>query len=263
MKSVFAITAVLLGLAFTAPIKAQTPPEKVSDAASSAKVFSVCVNASDYLGCRNDFLNGSTNSSQFIPSSKSEVTCSQTVSFAVINDGTVRPLVNLDSPKSSWVANWVKKNSKKFPNVCFGEPITGLQNYTIVFSNTLSSFSGFQAVTRTNVDTSTTPVSGSGTVTDYRGGCWYYTYNGTVTTTTTTTTVSNEAYEINSSYLYATAYNSFGGIISQRYHLYSTQSGGDGSYSLGYNLGNAFAAINARGRLVNSVVHDISPAAKK
>jgi hypothetical protein len=202
MKSASAIAAALLRLMFTAPIKAQMPSEKVSDAASSAKVFSVCVNASDYMGCRNDFLNGSTNSSQIISRSKSEITCTQTVSFAVINGGTVRPVINLDNPKSSWVANWIKKNSKKFPNVCFGEPITGLQNYTIVFSNTLSSFSGFQAVSRTNVDTSTTPISGSGAVTDYRGGYWNYTYNGTVTTTTTTT-VPDEAYEINSNYLYA------------------------------------------------------------
>jgi len=45
---------------------------------------------------------------------------------------------------------------------------------------------------RHRASTNTTPVSGSGTVTDSYGGMWNYTYDGTVTTTTTTTTTTHE-----------------------------------------------------------------------
>jgi hypothetical protein len=184
--------------------------------------------------------------------------CNKTISFAIINNNQVIPL-NVANPKNSWVAKWVKKNAKKFSDICFGEPMTGLQNYSIVLSNSRESFAGFQAVTSTNTNTNYVPVSGSGTVTSNYGNTWNYTYQGSMTITTTTTSTEAVPYTINNNYLFATGYNASGGIVSQKDHLYSAYSGGDASYSLGYNVTGALMAINARGRLMSSIVSDISP----
>jgi hypothetical protein len=177
----------------------------------------------------------------------------KTISFAVANhNGGVEYYV----PK--WVQNWVKKNAKKYRDIQFTqEKGVGNNSYLIVFSDSAHALSGFEPVTHTSTSTSTSPVSGSGTVTDYYGDRWNYTYDGTVTTTTTTQTTENEAYTIQSRTLYATAFDSRGGTVSQHWHEYSTKSGGNAYNSLGYNLGNALAAINARGRLLGAVAKDI------
>ena len=184
----------------------------------------------------------------------------KTVSFAVANhNGGIEYYV------PSWVQKWVKKNAKKHPDILFTqEESVGNNSYLIVFSDSAHALSGFEPVTHTSTSTSTSPVSGSGTVTDYYGDRWNYTYDGTVTTTTTTQTTQHEAYTIDSSTLYATTFDSRGGTVSQHWHEYSTKSGGDAYNSLGYNLGNALAAINARGRLLSAAMKDIQgPKQKK
>ncbi len=177
----------------------------------------------------------------------------KTVSFAVANhNGGIEYCV------PNWVQKWVKKNAKKHPDILFTqEKGVGNNSYLIVLSDSAHALSGFEPVTHTSTSTSTSPVSGSGTVTDYYGDRWNYTYDGTVTTTTTTQTTENEAYTIESRTLYATAFDSRGGTVSQHWHEYSTKSGGNAYNSLGYNLGNALAAINARGRLLGAVAKDI------
>ena len=184
----------------------------------------------------------------------------KTISFAVAND---HGGVDYYIPK--WVQNWIKKNAKKYPDILFTQDKTiGNNSYLVVLSNSANALSGFEPVTHASTSTSTSPVSGSGTITDYYGDRWNYTYDGTVTTTTTTTTTENEAYTIQSNTLYATAFDSRGGMVSKRWHEYSTKTGGDASNSLGYNLGNALFAINARGRLINAVAKDIEgPKQKK
>lgn len=184
----------------------------------------------------------------------------KTISFAVANHNG-----GVESYVPNWVQTWVKKNAKKYPDILFTqEKGVGNNSYLIVFSDSAQALSGFEPVTHTSTSTSTTPVSGSGTVTDYYGDRWNYTYDGTVTTTTTTRTTENEAYTIESRTLYATAFNSSGSTVSQHWHVYSTKSGGDAYNSLGYNLGNALAAINARGRLLSAATKDIEgPKQKK
>ena len=184
----------------------------------------------------------------------------KTVSFAVANhNGGIEYYV------PNWVQKWVKKNAKKHPDILFTqEKSVGNNSYLIVFSDSAHALSGFEPVTHTSTSTSTSPVSGSGTVTDYDGDRWNYTYDGTVTTTTTTQTTENEAYTIESNTLYATTFDSRGGTVSQHWHEYSTKSGGDAYNSLGYNFGNALAAINARGRLLSAAMKDIQgPKQKK
>ncbi len=181
----------------------------------------------------------------------------KTVSFAVANhNGGVEYYV------PDWVQKWVNKHAKKYPDILFTQQkAVGNNSYLIVLSNSAQALSGFEPVTHTSTSTSssTSPVSGSGTVTNYSGDSWNYTYNGTITTDTTTTTQSteNEAYTIQSNTLYATAFDSHGGTVSKHWHVYSTKSGGNAYNSLGYNLGNAIRAIDARGKLLGDVAKDI------
>jgi hypothetical protein len=184
----------------------------------------------------------------------------KTVSFAVANHNG-----GVEYYAPGWVQKWVKKNAKKYPDILFTqEKNVGNNSYLIVFSDSAHALSGFEPVTHTSTSTSTSPISGSGTVTDYYGERWNYTYDGTVTTTTTTQTTENEAYTIESSTLYATAFDSRGDTVSQHWHEYSTKSGGNAYNSLGYNLGNALAAINARGRVLSAAMKDIEgPKQKK
>jgi hypothetical protein len=158
----------------------------------------------------------------------------------------------------NWVQHWVKKNAKKHPDMAFTEERAVTDNsYLIVLSDSPSVLSGFEPVTRTTTSTSTSPVSGSGTITDYQGGMWNYTYDGTVTTTSTTQTTQNEAYTIQSNTLYVTTFDSRGGTVSKHWHTYSTKSGGDAYNSLGYNLASALMSINSRGRLIGEAVKGI------
>jgi hypothetical protein len=181
------------------------------------------------------------------------------VSFAVL-----LPNGNVEYIVPSWTNNWVRKNAKKYSNIQFSQDKAVVPgSYLIVFSDSKSAISGYQPVAHVDTSTSTTPISGSGTVTSNYGTVWNYTYDGTMTTTTTTRTTVNEPYTIQSKTLYATAFDSNGGTVTQRWHVYSSQSGGDPYSSLGYNLGNALGAINARGRLLNAVTKDIEKVSRR
>ena len=175
------------------------------------------------------------------------------IAFGIADRGGVHPGV------MGWTRNWINKNEKNFPTVAFqGCPVESLRNYLIVFSSSKSVLNGFDPVLRSSTSTSTSPVSGTGTISNMYGSTWNYTYSGTVTTTTTTTTQENVPYTIQSNTLYATAYDEHGVIVSQRWHIFSSKQGGDAANSLGYNLGSALAAMNARGHLLNAVVKDIA-----
>lgn len=191
------------------------------------------------------------------PSPAEPQACSKVVSFGVL----VRTPqgIRLLKGEPSWLKNWVRKNATKYPDICFSQsPMQRRANYLVVLSDSPHYFHGFEPVVRTN--TTTTPVSGDGTVIDNYGDIWNYTIDGTVTTTTTTH--ENVPYEINSNTLYADAYDDHGALVSQSYHVYSTKSGGDDAGV--YNMGNAFRGINARGRLINRIVKDIEgPVTKK
>jgi hypothetical protein len=180
--------------------------------------------------------------------------CSKVVSFALADASGVHPSLG----SRGWIGNWVRKNARKHPDICFSQrPMQGRANYLIVLSQSASYFRGFEPVVRTDTSTSMAPVSGSGTVTNNYGETWNYTYAGTAPTATTTTTYENVPYTINSNTIYANAYDDRGALVSQRYHIYSKKSGGDPEDSAEYNLENEVRAINARGRLIHSVVMDI------
>jgi hypothetical protein len=180
------------------------------------------------------------------------------IAFGIADRNGVHPGV------MGWTRNWINKNAKNFPMVAFqGCSAEGLRNYLIVFSSSENVLTGFDPVLKSNTSTSTSPMSGTGSISDMYGSTWNYRYDGTVTTTTTTTTQENVPYTIQSNTLYATAYDEHGIIISQRWHTFSSKQGGDAANSLGYNLGSVLAAMNARGRLLNAVVKDIAGTSHK
>ena len=175
--------------------------------------------------------------------------CAKNVSFGIFENGRMF----LTEP--NWVTHWVQKNEKHYPSICFSQtPRTGATNFLMVLSNSSQSFSGFDPVVRTNTRTETTPVSGSGTVTDNYGGMWSYTYDGTVTTTTTTTTRENAPYSLNSNSLYIYTFDEHGTLVSRRWKTLTTKQGGDPYNTLGYNLGAALSAINFKSGLLKSGV---------
>jgi hypothetical protein len=161
--------------------------------------------------------------------------CSKVVTFALADASGVHPSMG----SRGWIGNWVRKNANKHPDICFSQrPMRGRANYLIVLSQSASYFHGFEPVVRTDET-------------------WNYTDAGTATTTTTTTTRENVPYTINSNTIYANAYDDRGALVSHRSHIYSKKSGGDPADSAEYNLENELRAINARGRLIHSVVMDI------
>jgi hypothetical protein len=179
-----------------------------------------------------------------------------TINFVIIQNGHAVPLM------PNWAIKWVKKNGKHYPGVRFSTsdaPIPGAKNFVIAFSASSGALQGFEPVTHTDTSTSTSPVSGSGTVTDNQGEMWNYSYNGTVTATTTTTTEEQVPYTETSNTLYVTAFNEQGQTVSQRWHVFSSRTGGNPYNSLGYNLGSALSAINAKGNLLKHVVDDVVP----
>jgi hypothetical protein len=175
--------------------------------------------------------------------------CTKNISFSAVlrADRQVHPYM------TGWIEKWIEKNQKNHSDVCFNqEPQSGLANHVIIMSLSPAHFSGVQIVNSTS--TKTTPVSGSGSVSG-SSGTWNYIYDGTVTTTTTTSAAV--PYEIDTSTLYATAYDSNGGVVGENNHVYSVQQGGDGATAFGTNMGNLLRAINAHGPLLNGMVVDI------
>lgn len=183
--------------------------------------------------------------------------CQKNISFAVAQGGQVTPRT------PNFVQKWIAKNGKKYPGLCFTQsPEPEASNYLLVFSTSQSAFYGLYPTVRTNTSTSTntTPVYGSGTVTDNYGGMWNYTYNGAVTTTTTTTTTTHEdlLYTDTSNTLYLAAYDQSGREVSERWRTITTRQGGDGANTLGYNLGAALAAIHMKEHLLKNVIEDVT-----
>jgi Bacterial SH3 domain len=185
-----------------------------------------------------------------------------TITFVTVWNGSVVHLM------PDWAIKWVNGNAKKYPHVRFqtsGGPVVGARNFVIAFSSSSAQVQGFEPVVHTDTSTSysssTGPMSGSGTITDNEGETWRYTYDGTVTydttTTTTTTRMEQAPFTRTSNAIYVTAFDQRGQVVAQRWHVYSTQSGGSTGSALGYNLGNALGAIHARSHLMKDIVKDV------
>jgi hypothetical protein len=178
--------------------------------------------------------------------------CDKNISFAVAESGQIVSRV------PAFAQKWISSNQKHYRGLCFSQiPDPRADNYVLVFAVSRSAFNGLYPTVRTNTTTSTTPVSGTGTVTDNNGGMWNYTYDGSTTTTTTTTTHENLPYTDTSNTLYLYSYDHQGKLMSERWRTITTRQGGDGTNTLGYNLGAAVGAIHFKEHLLKSAVGDV------
>lgn len=178
--------------------------------------------------------------------------CEKNISVGIANGNQVATVV------PDFAARWIQSNQKKYPKVCFWQkPLPNKRNYLLIFANSQQAFTGMEPVVRRSTTTSTTPLSGSGTVTDNYGGTWDFTYSGTETTTTTTTTTENLPYSLNTNTLYVTTYDQNGRVLSQRSKAVSQKIGGDPNSSIGYNLASALMAVHSRQHLLKEGVDDV------
>jgi hypothetical protein len=182
--------------------------------------------------------------------------CPKAITFAVAENGTLV----YRTPKVS--AKWFEKAQNKFSNVCFAQvgnsSTPGNTNYLIVLSTSRAMFNGLRPVFSKNTSTSTTPVSGSGIVTDNTGSIWNYSYQGTDTTTTTTTTQTNVPYTDTTFGLYASAYDESGALIGTAQRAATFRQGGEAANTLGYNIGSRLLSIHIREHLLEDIVKQVS-----
>jgi hypothetical protein len=181
--------------------------------------------------------------------------CAKAITFAVAEHGSLTYRLPNVSTK------WFDKAQKKFPNVCFlqyGSSGTSTEQYLIVLSTQSSAFSGLYPVYRTTKDTSTSPTTGNGTITDNRGSSWSYTYQGTTTSTTTTTQQTTLPYTDTTLSLFANVYDKNGNPLGSAYRSESFRQGGDSANTLGYNLGGRLSSIHIKERLLDEIVSKVS-----
>jgi hypothetical protein len=177
-------------------------------------------------------------------------TCQKAITFAYAGNGAL--VYRLPDVSHKWLDQF----QRKYHNVCFLQygAHSGQQNYLVVLSSSASAYKGLQPVFRTS--TTTTPVSGNGTLTDNSGSTWNFTYQGTETTTTTTQT--NVLYTDTTSELYANAYTEDGTLVGSSERSASSRQGGDPSNAAGYNLMSALLSIHLKEHLLESVVKKVN-----
>jgi hypothetical protein len=179
-------------------------------------------------------------------------TCIKSIAVARATAGKTEPFL------PDFVVNWWRKNSKHYPDICLSQSPSGAaRNYLIIGSTSESSLEGLFPTVRTYTNTSTSPYTSYGTVSDQYGNVWNYTATGEVTTTTTTTVPENLPYTDRFVGLYMNAYDSNGRMILATRHIYTSRTGGDAANTAGYNLGSALTNINARGRMLKSLFNSI------
>ena len=180
--------------------------------------------------------------------------CQRNISFAWAGQGTIILAMPSFAPK------WIEKNQAKFPGVSafLSCRIPTRENFLILFSATRESLMGIEPVLRTYTSTSTTPVSGAGTLTDSSGSHWQYTYYGTATTITDTTVQENRPYTVNSKTIYMSAYDDFGIPVATHWRTTSQKQGGNPNATLGYNIAEIITSYHYEERLLNEMVNEIA-----
>lgn len=184
--------------------------------------------------------------------------CDQTITVAGLTPNGLALYVPPEGQK------FMAKNSQNYPRMCLLEDATNVvpsvPRYLLVYAYSENAFAGFQPVTRIN--TTTTPVSGSGTVRNAYGDAWNFNYYGTVETTEMDTIEA--PYVIRSRSLYLNAYDENGSVVSRHSFTVSSQTGGNGASAIGYNGAQLIALLwNNPSRLIKSVLKDVQKDSKK
>jgi len=174
--------------------------------------------------------------------------CDQVVTVAGL---TPRGLALYIPPEGQ---SFMAKNAKNYPRMCLVQDTTsfvpGVPRYLLVWAYSEGAFAGFQPVQQLT----TTPVSGSGTLTNLYGDRWNFTYSGTMTEIDTI----EAPYVIQSHSLYLNAYDENGNAVSRHSITVSNQAGGDASYAAGYNAGALISMLwNNPSHLIKSVLKGV------
>jgi hypothetical protein len=149
---------------------------------------------------------------------------------------------------------FMAKNAKDYPRMCLVQDessfIPGVPRYLLVWAYSEGAFTGFQPVRQVT----TSPVSGTGTLRNFYGDVWNFTYTGTMTEIDTL----EAPYVLQSRSLFLNAYDQNGNVISQHSITTSSQAGGDSSYAAGYNAGALISLLwNNPSHLIRSVLKDV------
>ena len=149
---------------------------------------------------------------------------------------------------------FMAKNAKNYPRMCLVERTNATSfaptHFLLVWAYSEGAFIGFQPVQQVT----TTPTTGSGTVTNTSGESWNSTFNGNLTEIDAV----EAPYVLQSHTLYLWAYDEKGNVISQHSITTSSQAGGDASYAAGYNAGALIYLLwNNPSHLIKSVLKDV------
>lgn len=154
---------------------------------------------------------------------------------------------------------FMAKNAKNYPGMCLVEEINAaslapeVPHYLLVWAYSEAAFAGFQPVQQI----ATTPVSGSGTLTNLYGERWNFTFNGNLTEINTV----EAPYVLQSRSLYLRAYDERGNLVSHHSITMSSQAGGDTGYAAGYNAAALISLLwNNPSHLIKSVLKDVQKA---
>jgi hypothetical protein len=184
--------------------------------------------------------------------------CDQTITVAALTPRGLVLYVPLEGHR------FMAKNSQNYPRMCLLEDATnvipGVPHYLLAYAYSENAFAGFQPVTRVN--TTTAPVSGSGTITSAYGDMWNFTYYGTVKTTEIDTIEA--PYVIQSHSIFLNAYNESGKLVSHHSLSVSSQIGGNETSAAVYNGIELIALLwNNPSHLIKSVLKDVQKDSKK
>jgi hypothetical protein len=114
-----------------------------------------------------------------------------------------------------WALQWLEKNQKRFPGICFSDSLMpGAKNYLVVFYVAAPPAAATTASKNISALGEMTPASGIGSFTTSYGSTWHYTYDRAVTTTITSASAEKAPHNQSSGLLYATAYSEQGIPIS-------------------------------------------------
>lgn len=156
---------------------------------------------------------------------------------------------------------FMAKNAKNYPRMCLVEDTNAasfapsVPHYLLVWAYSENAFAGFQPVQQVT----TSPISGSGTLTNLYGERWNFTFNGNLTEIDTV----EAPYVLQSRSLYLWAYDGKGNVVSRHSITTSSRAGGDASYAVGYNAGALISLLwNNPSHLIKSVLKDVQNASR-
>jgi hypothetical protein len=157
-----------------------------------------------------------------------------------------------------WAMQWLEKNQKKYPGVCFSDtPSAGVPNYLIVFSTAAPAAQQIEPVTTKPASDKTSAGSANGTFTTNFGSTWHYTYEKATTTTVTTDWNDKVPHNLQMPTLYATAYTERGIPVSQHWPALTKGEEKGSSKSHGSKQDPLAAAARAMGELLGQMLADI------